>query len=645
LTAIGASARQRAERLEATRLTGPSGAVALLLRSAEPIDWTRSSIQLAAGDSVPPPVPAGAVKMISASFAAGGVPDPMQESVSIVLLEDHDLSGHALERRILPSPGAPDLPDGTPIWNGDFVTSAEIGGGLPFVLWAPPLADLSGLQLIAPAAGIGVAKWSAVAGEVRQTGTFTTPDDTPPGFPIERPARGTVAIGPALGNADIRISARLAIKPTGAAGVVFRYANEQNYYRFAIDRRRNRRILSRFVSGTFRLLHVAGLPMAGAGTSSVVVEAVGSRVSVWVNGTLFASVVDAGPGAGAVGFYSQGMPQLAIDRVSVDRISRSLGDWPIDDISPIGDLGVWRIAHGALCKDPGAPSASGESDAVIEGGNWADLRMSSIIVPPASAAGEIGLLWRYASAENNLRVAIDPVAKSARIVARSGGADTVLWSGALPLPALSGAPVQWPVTIEAIGHRLRAWIGATLLADIEDSGLGSGTVGAFSGMAGAATFNPFDIRHAAPGFEPWHVFAAEPARVSGRRVLVSAAVAPTGYASPAGEEVEWKGLPAAGFRRGLPIEGVDLRFVDAVRTVLHQRRFRPAAAYAAKAATMVRAADGTGLVLLPSGGDFPQGELRIDFVYRRDNTGADAQSIILSQNGEQLPETVSLHVA
>lgn len=559
-----------------------------------------------------------------------------------MLLQDRDLSGHVIERRLLASPGAPSLDDGVSVWDGDFLDAAEIGDGVPALLWEPAFDDLSELNLVVPSNGSGVADWQAFAGTLRQPATFTTPDDMIPGFPIERPSRGTLAIGPALAQADASIAARLHIKATGAGGIVFRYQDAQNYYRFAIDRRRNRRVLSRFVNGSFKVLHVSGLVLAGSGNYDIRIDTFGSAHMVWVNGALIATVTDASHAAGSVGFYCQSAAQLQVTNVRVTRISRQLGDWRIDDAAPAGQFGIWRIAHGSLRKEAPAGPASGTSFAVIEDGDWADLRISVLCVP--GATGEAGIAWRYASSKDHVRLALAPGAGTAAVIAAQAGTETILWSGSLPPPVLPGDP-QWRVSAEAVGRRLRIRIDETLLAEIEDAGLGSGSVSAFASMADSAAFGPFDILHAAPAFEPWYVFGSETARVSGRRIRVAASAEPGGFSPAAGEEPRWKGLPIAGFARGLPLEGVDLRAVDAVGTVLHERRFQPPSHFTDVAIRIVRAADGTGLLVLPASGTLPAGEMRLDFLFRRDNTGVDAQSLILRQQGEQAPESITLLIA
>ncbi len=640
LSALGPPARQRAGRFEAVRLETGGATAGLLLRTAEPVDWTRTSVSAgAAADQAPDPVPAGPAKIVTAGFAAGAVPDPAHESAGVLLLEDRDLSGHLIERRTLPSPAAPSMADGEPLWDGDFIVSHEIGGGLPTQLWSPALNDLSELELEPPPPGAGTPAWQATAGVLTQAAAFTTPDVTPPGSPLEHPSTGTLAIGPQLADADVRITARIRLKPIGAAGLVFRYADDQNYYRFSIDRRRGRRILSRFTGGVFQVLHVSGLPLV-ASTYDLVVEAAGSQLLVRVNGLLVASVNDPEHGAGAVGFYAQGAALARFEAVRVERIARSLGDWRIDDTSPDGRRGVWRIAHGAIEKEASAPPAAGRSFALIDGGAWSDLRLSTVLIQPPGASAESGLVWRYLSTQDHMRLTIAPATAQARLIARRAGSDVILWTG-----AVAGGPGR-AVTVEAVGRRLRVWADGVLLAEVEDAGLGTGTLGAYAEMGEALAAGPFDVLHAAPAFEAWHTFGPEGTRVSGRRVRVAAGAEPAGYVQPAGEDALWQGAAASGFRRAFPPEGVDLRLTDGGGTVLHQRRFRPPSAYALLSVRMVRAADGAGVVLLPAaGGTLPSHELCAQFEFRRDNRAADPDSLVLSQEADRTAETATVFIA
>ncbi|CBW77387.1 unnamed protein product (plasmid) [Mycetohabitans rhizoxinica HKI 454] len=638
--ALGPAARQTIGRFEAMRLVTGGKTMALLVRTAEPIDWERTVLATSSADPVPSPVPAKGAKFAEIGFATGAPPDPQHEWATVLLLEDRDLTGLAIERRTVPSPDAGDLPAGTALWTGNFLDADEIGDGTPTLQWQPAFADLSELSFVVPP-GEGAPQWSATLGVLSQTGAFMTPDSTPLGHPLEQPSRGTLALGPPLAAADIRLTMNLDMPGNGAAGVVFRYTDAQNYYRFSIDRTSRRRILVRFSGGAFQVLHVSALPPSMATTYAVVVEAVGGRLTVHVDGVLVVSVTDATNVGTSVGFYAQRNSQASFSGVRINRILRTLREWRIDDSSPNGDRGIWRIAYGVLTSDVAQPPAMGESFAVLAAGAWSDLQINATLVPKASGVGEYGLVWRYISPRDHVRLALDLAAATGRLVVRTAGTDAVLWSGSMP----PGGPAR-RVSIKAIGHRLVLSVDGAVLTDIADAGLGKGTAGAFASLTAGIEVAPPEILHAVPTFERWYAFGAEPFLVSGRRVRITASMEPGGYASLAGEEARWKGLAVAGFQPSFPREGVDVRLVDHAGAVLHARRFRSTASYTPLAVRIVRAADGTGFVLVPAGaGSLPTGEIRIEFTFRRDNTTLNQDSLVLRQEGETSPETVAITVA
>jgi hypothetical protein len=386
------------------------------------------------------------------------------------------------------------------------------------------------------------------------------------------------------------------------------------------------------------VLHISALT-PGPATYAVVIEAVGSRLTVWVNSVLVASVADVSNTGTAVGFYTQQNPPARFSHVRVDHIFRKLGEWRIDDASPRGDRGVWRIAYGVLASDILATPATGESFAVLASGAWSDLQINATVTPRAGGVGECGIVWRHISPRDHARFALNATATAGRFVVRTGGADAVYWSG--PLPA--GGPAR-RVSITAVGHRLVLGVDGSALADIADAGIGKGTAGVFAELTTGIEMMPPEILHAVPVFERWYTFGAEPFRVSGRRVRVAASAEGAGYVSPAGEEAEWKGATATGFMPSFPSEGVDMRLIDPVGTVLHLRRFRPPMIYAPLTVRMARAVDGTGFILLPLGGNLPFGEIRLAFTFRRDNTTVQPNSLILRQEGETSPETPSIGV-
>ena len=98
----------------------------------------------------------------------------------------------------------------------------------------------------------------------------------------------------------------------------------------------------------------------------------------------------------------------------------------------------------------------------------------------------------------------------------------------------------------------------------------------------------------------------------------------------------------------LDADAVDLRLVDSKGDAVHARRFlNDTTSNNPVPFHVLRKADGTAFFLLPPGfpsAGFLPGTYRLTMDFRRDNTGADAESLILSAAGQTAPETAILEV-
>jgi hypothetical protein len=118
---LGTSANQVAARTELTRIerTGVGDAAAYLLRTPEPIDWTRTSVSWAfSGEIVPSPLAPGPVKLVAASLASQ---QPESENVTLHVREAINLTGYQIEKRDVPAvvggdPPSPELDDSSSSW-------------------------------------------------------------------------------------------------------------------------------------------------------------------------------------------------------------------------------------------------------------------------------------------------------------------------------------------------------------------------------------------------------------------------------------------------------------------------------------------------------------------------------------------------
>ena len=647
--ALGTAARQPATRLDVSRVEQAGVALGFLVRTADPFDWPRTSLALlrAPAQTLTPASPNGP-RVIGATFAGGAVPQPNDESVTVLLDAGADLGGCRIERRSLPSANAPAVADGTTWFHAelDADESAEAIAAAP--LWQPALANLNDLTIIDAPLGMGASAWAAAGGILRQDGNYRVADP-----PFGTPARlGTYAVR--TGGDDwrnVRVTARIRTTAPGAVGIVFRFQDVRNHYRFAFDGARRVRELTKRVNGVTSRLFSQPFAFVVGQFYDVVVEAVAGRIRVSVNGTSIAEVFDADLVRGRAGLYTCDRPLPRIDRIVVEHLTRMLGPWTIWDHGNVQAASHWQIARRLFKQDAGlfntppAPATleSSGSAAVTGDAAWNDVRIVAAFAP--SGAGAAGLVFRWQNPENHYRLLFDDATTRRRLIRRAGGISTELWSGAGPLDAMA-------VVVEAIGNRLRGWIDDALVFEVYDDGLAAGRAGvlSFDGVAGA--WSMFEVRHVTPKWERWHAFdAATGWRAAGRRFRILAGRrADAVLAATAGEEALFQEIDPATFRARLHAPGTDLRIVDAGGQPGHVRRFLPDASYVAQpTARVLRAADGTGLLLFvpgagPAGTDLAAGEYRLQLTYRRDITAVDASSLVLSQAGDSGDETALLDV-
>jgi hypothetical protein len=649
--ALGSTARQPVTQFDISRVEHGGAALGLLVRTADPMDWRRTALSVQRAPAQPLlPEPPDGPRLIRATFAATVTPQPNDESVTVLLDRGMNLGGRRIQRRTLPGASVPDIVDGTLLFRA--ALEADQGSdAIRFLpLWQPALANLADFQVANAPGGIGTAMWAAGAGVLRQDGSYHVVD---PPLVTSPPRLGTYAIH--AGGADwrdIRFAARIRASAQGAIGMVFRYRDMQNHYRFAFDSSRNVRELTKRVNGITHTLFSQPFAFVAGNHYEVVVEALSGRLRVSVDGAQIGEVFDDDLVLGSAGFYTYLRPLPRFDQIVIEAVTRILGPWTIYDHGDVRATAEWRVENRLLRQGvelftaaPSAATADRSGSAAVTGdAAWTDVRI--IVTAQPASPGIAGLVFRWRDADNHYRLLFDGVTGQRRLVRRLGGVSMLLWSGPGPLASLE-------VIIEAIGSRLRAWVDNVPLFDVYDDGLSTGQAGVLSLDGRGGVWSAFEVRHAQPKWEDWHVFGtSEGWRAAGRRIQVLAgrSADPAPPAGGSGEERLFQEIDQVSFQARLRAPGVDLRLVGTDGQPGHMRRFMPDSAYVTEAtARLLRASDGTGMFLLvpgmgPAGASLPVGEYRLQFAYRRDNTDVDPTSLVLSQAGDATDETALLDV-
>ena len=155
----------------------------------------------------------------------------------------------------------------------------------------------------------GPSHWLASSGAFRQTSNMYTGSATD-----SAPTKlGSVAAIGANGWSDVDFTVRARSLDDDSFGVVFRYTDANNYYRFSMDRQRSFRRLIKVVHGVVTVLWTLHTGYVTNRGYAMRVLAVGRNVSIYVDGTLQKTVADASLRSGRPGLYTWGNPTVFDD--------------------------------------------------------------------------------------------------------------------------------------------------------------------------------------------------------------------------------------------------------------------------------------------------------------------------------------------
>ena len=163
--------------------------------------------------------------------------------------------------------------------------------------------DLTGWTIVDQGTTNGPSAWSLNAGTLLQNSNIYGGSTS--GSALPKP--GThIWYGAGTGWTDYQLTLTMRSSDNDALGVIFRYQDANNYYRFSWDRQRSYRRLVKVVNGTFTLLAQESVAYAVNQTYTIQLKAEGTQLTGWVDGTEIFSVSDSSHTTGTVGFYTWG---------------------------------------------------------------------------------------------------------------------------------------------------------------------------------------------------------------------------------------------------------------------------------------------------------------------------------------------------
>jgi hypothetical protein len=161
---------------------------------------------------------------------------------------------------------------------------------------------------------------------------------------------------------NYRISLTLGSENYDDIGIMFRYQNHDNYYRFSWGNRHTRRSLEKRQNGVFTLLAEDVLGAAPQNPYQLTVVAEDEALEVWINATLVFSVRDTTFLDGPMALYALGNGGNHFDNVLVEDLETNsllvcdnfddarLEDWMIVDEGVMKGASEWATENGMLVQ-------------------------------------------------------------------------------------------------------------------------------------------------------------------------------------------------------------------------------------------------------------------------------------------------------
>ena len=303
---FGADAYTLPEQVEIAVIVSENGIPLLHLHSPEPIDWERTSLCLSfASGQLPQSQRPTHFKLTDVSFAD---PPSETESVTLLLREAANLNGYRIEYRLVLAESEQQEGEPAPPFQAGQLVLEEDFSQPDLQQWhivdEPPYSSRS-------------SEWAVVNQELHQSsniygfvgGTYNDP--------------GTYIVTGDRGWTDYRFEVRLRSDDNDAIGVLFRYQDENNFYRFSMDRERRYRRLIKKVNGVVTLLWSDQERYRRFFWHTLRIDCLGSQLIATLDGEPLLAVIDSDIDFGRIGLYCRANRAARFDSVRVTADARA----------------------------------------------------------------------------------------------------------------------------------------------------------------------------------------------------------------------------------------------------------------------------------------------------------------------------------
>lgn len=347
----------------------------------------------------------------------------------------------------------------------------------------------------------GPSAWITDAGILRQISKIAGPVGS---TDSDRP--GTMLL---LGDSawtDYTASSRMKSMDEGRIGMVFRYKDSNNFYRFFMDRKRAVRRLEKKVNGVFTTLAENLTPYLPYSFYEITCVAVGNKLKVVYDGHEILSATDSTFSRGRVGFYVWDILLSEFEELNVEQGDTTSGseNLVVEDNFNDNTLTGWTSQDHATGSGPSQWIEI--ATALIQIGQIGDIVAGKPIANPGTVMlnntsipndmqysvtiangteGSMGVVFRYKDANNHYRMVMNRKTRFRELQKVVNGNWTVLVGTRQDFNY-----TQWyRLRVLSVDSRHRVYIDDELFADVTDTSHASGKVGLYAWQSNNVLFD------------------------------------------------------------------------------------------------------------------------------------------------------------
>jgi hypothetical protein len=290
---------------------------------------------------------------------------------------------------------------------------------------------------------------------------------------------------------DYLISLKIRSADNDAFGVMFRYQDKDNYYRFTWFAEGKYRRLEKRVGGVFHVLAEDSAVYTTGQSYALQISASGASLKVTIDGKPIFSVTDAAFTSGTIALYSHYNAGSYFDDIRVqDLVTGNTllaedyndGDhvgWTVNDDGNDAGPSAWSVANGELAQTSNIGATGGDpsrlgTHAVYTRGTWTDYRVALKL--RSSDNDRLGVMFRVQDSNNFYRFSWDQGSPGRKLWKREKGVFTLLAEDAVPY--VTGQ--TYGLEIVAQGNSFKVNIDGQLVFSVTDPSFSLGTVALYS---------------------------------------------------------------------------------------------------------------------------------------------------------------------